>query len=148
MKTLTKIIYSTFAVVLLTLGALRAGAAPGDLFVSVNGTGENGAGSMNQYRPTGLFRIGAAGLSGPRGMAFNSRSKLFVANTTFDDVTQTFQASKLLHATGRVRLPRWTVIFLVKTWPSTAPAISLSWPSMKTTHQTFPPQSTKSLRVS
>ena len=84
MKTITKIIYSAFAVVILTLGALTANGAPGDLFVSINGSGQNGAGSIYRYRPTGLFRIVTSGLSEPRGVAFNRGGVLFVANTTFD----------------------------------------------------------------
>jgi sugar lactone lactonase YvrE len=94
MKTkLTKLIYSAVAVVNLTTGAVIANAAPGDLFASINGTGENGAGFVYYYRPNGLQRIAVSGLSRPRGVAFTRLGNLFVANTTFADVTQTFQAS-------------------------------------------------------
>jgi sugar lactone lactonase YvrE len=93
MKTITKFIHSVFTVVILAIGALTANGAPGDLFVSISSTGENGAGSINQYKPTGLFRVFASGLSEPRGMAFNDQGNLFLANTTFDDVNQTYQAS-------------------------------------------------------
>ena len=93
MKTITKFIYSVFTVVILALGAVTAAhGAPGDLFASINGTGENGAGSINQYRPNGLFRIFASGLAEPRGLAFDGSGNLFVANTTFDGI-DTFQAS-------------------------------------------------------
>jgi len=91
MKTITKLIYTAFAV-LFAIGALTAYGAPGDLFASINGTGENGAGSINQYKPTGLFRIFASGLSEPRGLAFDRSGNLFVANTTFDGIN-TYQAS-------------------------------------------------------
>src|SRR5438552_3635119 len=94
MKTITKFIYAAFAVVTLAMGALTANGASGDLFVSINSTGENGAGSINQYRPDGLLkRIAASGLSEPRGMAFSRSGNLFVANTTFDDPSQTFQGT-------------------------------------------------------
>jgi sugar lactone lactonase YvrE len=87
MKTITKFIYAAFAVVTLAMGALTANGAPGDLFVSINSTGENGAGSINQYRPDGLLkRIAASGLSSPRGVTFARSGNLFVANTTFDEV--------------------------------------------------------------
>ena len=102
MKTITKLIYSAFAVVVVTLGALTANGAPGDLFVSINGTGENGAGSINQYRPTGVFRIFASGLSEPRGLAFDSSGNLFVANTTFDGIS-TYQASIVKITPNRVQ---------------------------------------------
>jgi hypothetical protein len=91
MKTITKIIYLAFALVVVTLAALTANGAPGDLFVSVNGSGSNSGGFIYQYKPTGLFTIAASGLSRPRGVAFSRFGNLFVANTTFDGVT--FQAS-------------------------------------------------------
>jgi DNA-binding beta-propeller fold protein YncE len=73
--------------------AVTANGAPGDLFASINGTGENGGGSINQYMPTGVFRTIASGLSRPRGVAFGPGGSLFVATNTFDDVTGTFQVS-------------------------------------------------------
>ena len=82
-----KFIYAAFATLTLAMGAVTADGAPGDLFASINGTGENGAGSINQYKPTGLFRIFASGLSEPRGLAFDRSGNLFVANTTFDGTT-------------------------------------------------------------
>jgi sugar lactone lactonase YvrE len=103
MKTITKIIYSAFAVAILTLGALTANGAHGDLFVSINGSGQNGAGSINQYKPTGLQKIVASGLSEPRGVAFNSSGKLFVANTTFDPGSQTFQVTIVKITQGGVQ---------------------------------------------
>ena len=92
MKTMQNLIYSVVAVLTLAIGALTVRAAPGDLFVSINGTGEDGAGFIYQYTPNGVILF-ASGLSRPRGLAFDRRGNLFVANTTFDDVTQTFQAS-------------------------------------------------------
>jgi len=92
MKTITRLIYAGFAAVALAIGIAGANGAPGDLFVSINSTGENGAGSISQYKPTGQFRIFASGLSEPRGLAFDRSGNLFVANTTFDGI-DTFQAS-------------------------------------------------------
>ena len=71
MKTITKFIYTAFATVTLATGAVTANGAPGDLFVSINGDGQNGGGSIYQYRPNGQFRVFASGLSRPRGVAFN-----------------------------------------------------------------------------
>ncbi len=93
MKTITKFIYAAFAAVTLALGAVTANGAPGDLFVSINGTGENDAGFIYKYTPTGLQRIVASGLSLPRGVVFSRFGNLFVANTTFDDISQTFQGT-------------------------------------------------------
>jgi sugar lactone lactonase YvrE len=93
MKTTTKIIYLAFAVSIFTLGALTANGAPGDLFVGINNSGANGSGSIYQYKPTGVFRIAASGLSRPRGLAFGHGGNLFVVTSTFDGVTGTFQVS-------------------------------------------------------
>jgi len=94
MKTkLTKLIYAAFTVISLATGAVTANGALNDLFVSINSDGSNGAGSIFEYTPTAVQSLFASGLSEPRGMAFGPFGNLFVANTTFDDVTQTFQAS-------------------------------------------------------
>ena len=53
-------------------------AAPGDLFVSVNGTGGNGGGSIIQYAPDGTHNTfvpnpnSPLGLDRPRGLAFDN----------------------------------------------------------------------------
>jgi sugar lactone lactonase YvrE len=93
MKTITKSIYAAFASVLLGIGALTATGATGDLFTSVDGNGSNGGGFIYQYRPSGLQRILASGLSRPRGVAFGHGGSLFVVTTTLDAVTGTFQES-------------------------------------------------------
>jgi len=101
MTTTTKIIYLAFAVAIFTLGALTANGALGDLFVSINGNGPNGSGSIYQYKPTGVFGIAASGLSRPRGLAFNRFGNLFVANSTFDGTT--FQVSIVKITPGGVQ---------------------------------------------
>ena len=88
MKTITNLIYAASAVVSVTLSALTARGAPGDLFASVNGAYENGAGSIYQYRLIGQQRIFAASLSQPRGVAFDHLGNLFVANNTCDVACQ------------------------------------------------------------
>jgi sugar lactone lactonase YvrE len=74
----------------------------GDLLVSINDNGRNGRGSINQYRQNGQFRRFAAGLSEPRGAAFDRSGNLFVANTTFDGIS-TFQASIVKITPDRVQ---------------------------------------------
>ena len=93
MKTVTKFFYSAVAVVSLAIGAITANGALNDLFVSINGDGSNGGGSIYEYTPTGVQSLFASGLSEPRGVAFDHFGNLFVANTAFDDPSQTFQAS-------------------------------------------------------
>src|SRR5215475_5187936 len=88
---ITKLIYLAFTVVILAIGAVTANGAPNDLFVSINGDGNNSGGSIYQYTPTGVQSIFAFALSEPRGVAFVHGSNLFVANTTFDPGSQTFQ---------------------------------------------------------
>jgi len=88
MKTITKLIYTAFPVVLFAIGAVTAQGAPSDLFASINGIYENGAGSIYQYRPNGRHRIFASGLSQPRGVAFDQSSNLFVTNNTCDVTCQ------------------------------------------------------------
>ena len=101
MKTTTKIIYLACALTIFTLGALTANGAPGDLFVSINNGGANGSGSIYQYKPTGLFRIAASGLSRPRGLAFNRFGSLFVVNSTLVGIA--FQVSIVKIAPGGVQ---------------------------------------------
>jgi len=84
MKTITKLIYAALAVVSLALGAVTANASLNDLFVSINGSGDNGGGFIYQYTPTGQQSTFASGLSRPRGVAFDHGANLFVANMTCD----------------------------------------------------------------
>jgi hypothetical protein len=53
MKTIAKFIYGLVAVVSLAIGAAIVNAAQGDLVVSINGDGSNGAGLIYEYTPTG-----------------------------------------------------------------------------------------------
>ena len=102
MKTITKLIYSAFVVVVLAIGALTAQGALNDLFTTINGTGDNGAGSIYQYTPNGVQSIFASGLSRPRGMAFDHFGNLFVANSTLD-VNQTLQGTIIKITPGGVQ---------------------------------------------
>src|SRR5215469_12050422 len=93
MKKITKLIYLAFTVVILAIGAVTAKGAPNDLFVSVNGDTQNGGGFIYQYNPNGVQSTFAAGLSRPRGVAFDHFGNLFVVTNTFDSVSGTFQPS-------------------------------------------------------
>src|SRR5436190_96775 len=62
----------------LAIGAVTANGAPNDLFVSINGDGNNGGGFIYEYNPGGLQSTFAAGLSRPRGVAFDHFGNLFV----------------------------------------------------------------------
>jgi len=94
MKTITKLIYLAFAVVTLCTAAATANGAVNDLFVSVNGFGDNG-GSIYHYTSTGVRSIFSSGLPHPRGVAFDNFTNLFVATNTFDSSTGTFSAAIL-----------------------------------------------------
>jgi sugar lactone lactonase YvrE len=93
MKIITKLIYSAFAVVILAIGAVTTNGALNDLFASVNGDTHNGGGFIYKYTPGGVQSTFAAGLSRPRGVAFDHFGNLFVVTNTFDDVSGTFQPS-------------------------------------------------------
>src|SRR5437762_11033670 len=54
MKTITKLIYTVFAVLSLAIGAVTATAGPGDLFASINANGQG---------PDLVFRNSGGGLS-------------------------------------------------------------------------------------
>jgi sugar lactone lactonase YvrE len=84
MKTITKLIYTAFAVVSLAIGAVTAQGAVNDLFASINGTGDNGGGFIYKYTSTGVQSIFVSGLSRPRGVAFDHAANLFVATMTCD----------------------------------------------------------------
>ncbi len=55
-----------------------------DLFASINGTTQNGGGSIQEFTPPGVQSTFASVLSRPRGMAFDGAGNLFVATTTLD----------------------------------------------------------------
>jgi hypothetical protein len=92
MKTITKLIYAAFAVLVLGIGAVTAKGAVNDLFASINGTGDNGGGFIYKYTSTGVQSIFASGLSQPRGVAFGNFGNLFVATETCDN-TNTCQGA-------------------------------------------------------
>src|SRR5262249_30849416 len=103
MKTITKLIYLAFTVVILAIGAVTANGAPNDLFVSINGDGNNGGGFIYKYNPGGVQSIFAAGLSQPRGVAFDQFGNLFVVTNTFDSVSGTLQVSIVKITPGGVQ---------------------------------------------
>jgi len=88
MKTITKFTYAVFGALTLAIGAVTANGAVNDLFVSINGNGSNGGGSVYEYTPAGFQSTFATGLSRPRGVAFDSSGNLLVATSTFDNVNQ------------------------------------------------------------
>jgi len=55
-----------------------------DLFASINGTTQNGGGSILEFTPPGVQSTFASALSRPRGVAFDSAGNLFVTTTTLD----------------------------------------------------------------
>src|SRR5207248_11168242 len=79
-KTMTKLIYSTFAVVILAIAALTANADPGDIFVSDPTDGTHGV--IHRLAPDGTeYPLFATGLVTPEGLAFDSAgNNLFVAD--------------------------------------------------------------------
>jgi sugar lactone lactonase YvrE len=93
MKTTIKLISAAFGALTLAIGAVTANGAPNDLFASVNGAANNGGGFIYQYTPSGVQSIFAAGLSRPRGVAFDHFGNLFVVTNTFDAVSGTTQPS-------------------------------------------------------
>jgi sugar lactone lactonase YvrE len=84
MKTITKHIYAAFVALTLAIGTPTANASVNDLFVSVDGTGDNGGGFIYKYTPSGAQSTFAAGLSRPRGVAFDRFGNLYVAITTLN----------------------------------------------------------------
>ena len=82
----------TLSVAVLVLAASAGGliprsayADPGDLFASVNGTGQNAGGSIYQYAPDGTQSTFVSGLGLPRGLVFDSAGNFFVATNTRDN---------------------------------------------------------------
>ncbi len=71
----------------------RAYAAPGDLFASVNGTTQNGGGSIFQYTPAGAQSAFVSSLDRPRGVLFDNAGNLFVASTTLDNNSGNYQGT-------------------------------------------------------
>jgi sugar lactone lactonase YvrE len=55
-----------------------------DLFASVNGSPQNGAGSLYQYTPGGTKTVFASGFDEPRGLVFDTAGNLFMATNTRD----------------------------------------------------------------
>ena len=147
MKTITKLIYLAFTVVILAIGAVTANGAPKDLFVSINGDANNGGGFIYKYNPGGVQSIFAAGLSRPRGVAFDHFGNLFVVTNTFDSVSGTFQSSIVKITAGvasKAPLPHSAVTFSVRAWRLIAQATYLSLLGIRTT-RIRPPQSTNLL---
>src|ERR1700746_609306 len=103
MKTVSKLISLALVVVALAIGAVTANGAPNDLFASVNGDMHNGGGFIYQYTPSGVQSIFAAGLSRPRGVAFDHFGNLFVVTNTFDAVSGTTQPSIVKITPGGVQ---------------------------------------------
>ena len=64
MKTIIKIIYAAFALLILTMGAVTSNCALNDLFASIGGNSENGGGFVYQYTAIGVQSTFASGLSG------------------------------------------------------------------------------------
>src|SRR5256886_17484047 len=93
MKTITKLIYLAFTVVILAIGAVTANGAPNDLFVSVNGTANNGGGFIYEYNPGGVQSIFASGLSRPHRVAFDPFRNLFFVTNTVRFLSGTSQPS-------------------------------------------------------
>src|SRR5436190_19257206 len=103
MKTITKLIYVAVAVVSLAIGAVTVNGAVNDLFASVNGNTQNGGGFIYEYTPGGVQSTFAAGLSRPRGVAFDHFGNLFVVTNTFDSVSQTLQVTIVKITPGGVQ---------------------------------------------
>jgi len=100
----TKFIYAAWtAAITLGIGAVTANGALGDLLVSINGDGTIGNGLIYEYTPTGVQSLFASSLDEPRGMAFDALGNLFVANTAFDEPSQTRQASIVKITPGGAR---------------------------------------------
>jgi sugar lactone lactonase YvrE len=78
---------AAFQVVVLAIAALTARSEPGDLFASIDGTTENGLGSIFKFTRNGERSTVASGLSRPRGLAFDSAGNLFVGTNFCDDAT-------------------------------------------------------------
>ena len=95
MKTIIKVIYAAFALLILTMGAVTSNCALNDLFASIGGNSENGGGFVYQYTAIGVQSTFASGLSRPGGVAFDHRNNLFVATNTFGSISLTFQGAIL-----------------------------------------------------
>src|SRR5438094_7248428 len=83
MKITMKFIYIALALVAVALDTLRANAASGDLFASVDG------GFVYKYPPSGVQNTFAAGLNAARGVDFDSSGNLFVVTFFCDTSCQT-----------------------------------------------------------
>ena len=92
MRSIPKMTYAAFQVVILAISTLTTNGEPGDLFASIDGApgdgaAGNGAGLIYKYAPNGVRSTVAYGLSHPRGLAFDSAGNLFVATNLCDDAT-------------------------------------------------------------
>jgi DNA-binding beta-propeller fold protein YncE len=77
----------TFTIILFLLSCSAftfTAQATVDLFASINGTTQNGGGSILEFTPSGVQSTFASALGRPRGVAFDSAGNLFVATTTLD----------------------------------------------------------------
>jgi hypothetical protein len=81
--TLIPLLLSCLAVTI-TAPAIISGPTFVDLFASINGTTQNGGGSILELTPSGAQTTFASALNRPRGVAFDSAGNLFVATTTLD----------------------------------------------------------------
>ena len=91
MRTITRILYTAFAVAIWEMGTLTANCAPGDIFASINNGSGNGVGAIYKYTPAGVQTTVALGLSRPRGLAFDSARNLFVATNVCNFVSPSNQ---------------------------------------------------------
>ena len=63
------------------------------MFVSINGTGKNGGGSIFQYNPSGKQSTALSSLDRPRGLDFDKTNNLFVATNKYDVNTDNLQGT-------------------------------------------------------
>jgi sugar lactone lactonase YvrE len=77
-----RLIIITGLAVCITLCGTPGTARGEQLFASVNGTTQDGGGSIVQYAPDGTASTFASGLSRPRGLVFDSAGNLFVSTNT------------------------------------------------------------------
>ena len=75
-----------------TMFVLTAWTAHADqLFASINGTTQNGGGSIVQYAPDGTPSTFVSNLDRPRGLAFDKSKNLFAATNKYDVNTDSYQ---------------------------------------------------------
>ncbi len=64
--------------------AFEANVPSGDVVVSINGTAQNGGGSIDFYTPSGIQSSLLNPLDRPRGVAFDNAGDLYIAVTNLD----------------------------------------------------------------